>query len=173
MIPTMKTVDASLQLDEVDVLLTATGAGFSRNDVVQCPIDTDGGYTTCITPTAAGIGTTASAVCSDAIFGVVLGSATGFEAVAQNALALVRLRGLVSAKVLSTSDASLVQDGFLFPNTSKQLEYDQAGGDANKKNVAMVTTSVTGGGSVTSTPTVRQVAFDGINGFCRNGGSAS
>lgn len=158
---------------EIDVLLVATGAGFSRNDVVQIPIDSDGGYTTCITPTAAGIGTVASAICSDACFGVVLGDVNGFGAVAQNGIAKVRIYGVCTPNVLSTADASLVAEGNLFPNTSKQLEYDQAAGDANKKNVGIVMVAVTGGGGATSTVTSRNVLFNGITGWSRNGGSAS
>jgi hypothetical protein len=169
-IPSLKTTDQSLQLEEIDVLLIATGAGFSRNDVVQCPVNSDGSYTTCITPTAAGIGTVASAICSDGIMGVVLGSAAGFEAVAQNGTAQVRLRGRVPAVLLSTSAAAYAIDAPMFVNTSKQLEVDQAGGDANKKIVATATVAAT---SATSTPTAFTVMFDGIGGFGRCGGSAS
>lgn len=150
---------------QTEVLLTA-GAAFSVGECVLCVMDSDGRYTTCTAPTAASLGTVASAIASNGTFGIIL------EAVASGATARVCVRGEVKAIVLSTSDASLVQDGHLVPNTSKQLEFDLTG-LFNMKLVGMVTASVTGGGGATSTPTLRTVMFNGREGFGRMGGTAS
>lgn len=171
MIPSLKPIGSSVDIAEEDVFLIATGAGFSRGEVVQIPTDSDGGHTTCITPTAAGIGIVSSSIASDAAFGVVLGDINGFGDVAENGIAKVRVRGKVDAIVISTSDAAIAAEAPLFPNTSKQLEADQAGSDANAKLVAMNTTAVAATG--TSTPTSRTVIFDGLVGFGRMGGTIS
>lgn len=170
MISSLATVGSSFDIAEEDVFLIATGAGFSRGEIVQIPTDSDGGHTTCITPVAGGIGTVASGIASDAAFGVVLGDANGFGAVAQNGLAKVRVRGRVEAIVLSTADAAIAADAPLIPNTSKQLEADQATTDANKKIVAIIQAAVA---SATVTPTARFVIFDGLIGFGRMGGGAT
>lgn len=157
----------SFEVNQEEAQLIADAA-FIPGEVVLCSLDADGRYTTCTAPTSASLGAVSSAIASNGTFGVIL------EAVASGGPARVLVRGQVSAYVLSTSDASLVADGHLIPNTSKQLEYDLANpGDVNKKLVAMVTASVTGGGGATSTPTLRTVFFNGREGFGRHGGSSS
>lgn len=158
-------VGDSFEASQTEVQLVA-GAAFSKGECVLCVLDSDGRYTTCTAPTAASLGTVASAISSNGTFGIIL------EDVASGGIARVCMRGEVKAIVLSTSDASLVQDGHLVPNTSKQLEFDLTG-LFNMKLVAMITASVTGGGTATSTPTLRTVLFNGREGFGRFGGTAS
>lgn len=155
----------SFEAAQTEVLLTAD-ADFLQGECVLCVMGSDGRYTTCTTPTSASLGTVSSSIAKNGTFGIIL------ESVASGATARVCIRGQVSAYVLSTSDASLVADGHLVPNTSKQLEYDLTG-LFNMKLVGMITASVTGGGGATSTPTLRTVFFNGREGFGRFGGTAS
>lgn len=168
-ISTVSAVGDTFEASQTEVLLTAV-ATFSKGECVLCVLDADGRYTTCVAPTAASLGTVASAICSNGTFGIILEDVIGTATVP--ATARVCVRGQVQAIVLSTSDASLVQDGHLVPNTSKQLEYDLTG-LFNMKLVGQVTASVTGGGGATSTPTLRTVFFNGREGFGRFGGTAS
>lgn len=137
---------------------------FAVGDIVMLTPDANGDFLTCTTPTAAGIGTTASDICSDAVFGVV-------THLKSNGYVKVTVQGLVQATVVSTSNAAIAVDASLIVNTSKRLEVDQATGDTNKKWAALNVSSVSGG--ATSTPTLRSVWFDGWYGFGRMGGTVT
>lgn len=143
------------------------GATFIPGDTVLCPVNSDGTYTTCTTPTAASTGVVASAIASDGVFGVVRKGATSGN------YARVQIRGEVDANMLSTAAASITVGGTFIPNTSKQLEFDQGNGVTNAKWVALFVGAGSTVSSSTSTPAIRKVWFNGIEGFGRHGGSTS
>lgn len=150
---------------QADAFPFTANAAFTLGDVGRCVMDADGNYTSVSAPTAASLGTVASAICSDGIFAVCLAT------VASGAVGKFLVRGPVSATCLSTANAAINLDEDYIANTSKQLEVDQATGDTNKKLIALAPVAVAGGG--TSTPAARTVLFEGIEGFGRHGGTTS
>lgn len=164
MISPMSAAGRSYDAGVLEPIVTPDVTTFVVGDVVMLPIDSDGRYTTCTTPTAAGIGTTASSICSDGVFGVV-------KTVFSTTRLRVTVIGYCQATALSTSNAAIAVDAPFFVNTSKQLELDHASADTNKKWVALAAASAAGGG--TSTPALRSVFFNGLTGFGRYPGTAS
>lgn len=144
-----------------------TDAAFVKGELVRCPVNSDGTYTTCSAPTAASLGTPDSAIVSDGVFGIVLvGAASGGRA-------LVRLRGEVEAYTLSSADASFTTTSGFIGNTSKQLELDMGNSQTNMKILALCIAAVDTTSIDTTVPTLRTVWFNGIEGFGRWGGSTS
>lgn len=153
--------DQSLAPAQVIAIVTPDVTTFAVGDCVACVPDSLGAHKTCTTPTTAMIGAVSSAIVTDADFGIV-------TELKSNGDVKVCLQGKVTATVLSTSNAAIGVESPFIVNTSKQLELD-VGSAVNAKFVALATASATG----TSTPALRVVNFDGLNGFGRYGGTAT
>lgn len=159
-------VGAPFELGE-DAFYLVADATFIPGDCVLCPVNSDGTYTTCTTPTAASTGVVASSIASDGVFGIVVKGAVS------GGFAKVLIRGEVDANMLSTAAASITVGGTFIPNTSKQLEFDQGNGVTNAKWVALFSGANATVAASTSTPALRKVWFNGLEGFGRHGGSTS
>lgn len=155
-----------------DVDLTANAA-FQKGEVVMCDIDSNTGrFVSCTAPSSASLGAVSSAICSDGVFGVVL------SAVASGATAKVRIRGLVQAVTQSTSNTAwatdsifIVKTGVTYNATSTTVvELDQGAGTVNQKWVARGMEAIVSG---MSTPQLRTLHFNGLEGFGRYGGTTS
>ena len=75
-ISTVSAVGDTFEASQTEVLLTAV-ATFSKGECILCVLDSDGRYTTCVAPTAASLGTVASAICSNGTFGIILEDVIG------------------------------------------------------------------------------------------------
>lgn len=153
--------DQTLAPDFLNPIVTPDVTTFAVGDCVACIPDSLGVHKTCTTPTTAMIGAVSSAIVTDADFGIV-------TELLSNGNVKVCLQGKVTATVLSTSNTAIGVESPFIVNTSKQLELD-VGSAVNAKFVALATASATG----TSTPALRVVNFDGLNGFGRYGGTAT
>lgn len=162
----------SYDLGNLDVSILANAA-FQQGEVVMCDIEsTSGRFVSCTAPSSASLGAVSSAICSDGVFGVVL------EAVASGAQAKVRIRGIVKAVTQSTGNTAwgtdsvfIVKTGVTYNATSTTVvELDQGAGTVNKKWVARGVESITSG---MSTPQLRTLNFNGLEGWGRYGGTSS